>query len=118
MDLKLETLCFHCGQCCQHFRVSFYHGELAAHGADGVPQELVTQITPHLACMKGTEMGGKACIALTHSQTDGYRCSIYESRPSPCREFNILNNDGTENPDCKKLRERIGLGSIINPATR
>jgi Fe-S-cluster containining protein len=51
--------------------------------------------------MKGTESGGKACIALKHSAEYGYRCSIYTDRPSPCREFNILHADGTENEDCK-----------------
>jgi Fe-S-cluster containining protein len=62
--------------------------------------------------MKGTESGGKPCIALTHSGEHGYRCSIYQDRPSPCREFNILNEDGTENPACKRLRERIGLTRV------
>ena len=75
----------------------------------GVPEPLVTPITPHRVCMKGTESGGKACIASERSAEHGYRCSIYADRPSPCREFNILNADGTENEDCKKLRLQIGL---------
>ena len=109
MDSNLENLCFQCGQCCQHFRVSFYHGEIATEGGFGVPENLTSKVSPHLACMKGTEAGHQACIALSYSVEDGYRCSIYQNRPSPCREFNILNPDGTENPDCKKLRDRIGL---------
>jgi len=108
MENDPSNPCFRCGQCCQHFRVSFYHGEIASTRSAGVPSELTTQLTPHLACMKGTESGGRPCIALRHSDEHGYRCSIYENRPSPCREFNILNEDGTENAACKALRLRSG----------
>lgn len=108
-DIPINNPCFECGQCCQHFRVSFYHGEIASHDHGYVPPELTTPITPHLACMKGTEKGGGKCIALAYSKDGGYRCSIYEKRPSPCREFNIRNEDGQLNPDCLKLRRAIGL---------
>ena len=97
--------CFECGQCCQHFRVSFYHGEIAGNGTGVVPAELTSKLTAHLACMKGTEKGDAPCIALTHNKEEGWRCSIYEDRPSPCREFNIFNEDGTPNPDCQRLQE-------------
>ena len=85
--------CFDCGQCCQHFRVSFYHGEIEGNGVGIVPAELTTKLTDHLACMKGTEKGGAPCIALRHTKEEGWRCSIYENRPTPCREFNIFNDD-------------------------
>ena len=116
----VDNPCFECGQCCQHFRVSFYHGEIAGTGAGVVPTELTTQITPHLSCMKGTEKGRAPCVALRHSNEEGYRCSIYENRPSPCREFNILNDDGTVNQDCQKLQQiakqkkQQGLGGLPN----
>lgn len=97
--------CFACGMCCQYFRVSFYHGEIAGNGAGTILEELTTQITPHLACMKGTEKGHAPCIALRYDETDGYRCSIYEKRSSACREFNILNEDGTTNKKCQELQE-------------
>jgi hypothetical protein len=84
--------------------VSFYHGEIEGNGTGIVPAELTTKITAHLACMKGTEKGGGACTALRHTKEDGYRCSIYEHRPSPCREFNIINDDGSLNADCQRLQ--------------
>jgi len=59
--------------------------------------------------MKGTEKGGAPCMALRHSKEEGWRCSIYDQRPSPCREFNIFNDDGTMNADCLKLRKQAGL---------
>ena len=96
--------CFECGMCCQYFRVSFYHGEIAGNGTGTVPEELTTRVSTHLACMKGTEKGGEPCIALRHTQEEGYRCSIYEQRSSTCRSFNVLNDDGTPNPDCQKLQ--------------
>jgi len=103
------NICLECGQCCQHFRVSFYQGEVQGSGYGTVPANLITPITPHLACMKGTEKGGGRCAALTHSDADGYRCSIYENRPSPCREFNVYLENGELNPGCQKLRARVGL---------
>lgn len=96
--------CFECGQCCQHFRVSFYHGEIEGNGTGLVPAQLTSKVNAHLACMKGTERGGAPCVALRYNAEEGYRCSIYEQRPSPCREFNILNEDGTPNPECQKLQ--------------
>lgn len=103
------SACFECGQCCQYFRVSFYHAEVDGNGVGVVPESMVTQLSPHLVCMKGTELGGGKCVALAYSSAEGYRCSIYEKRPTPCREFNIVNDDGQINPDCQKLRASIGL---------
>lgn len=105
-DLSMSTNpCFECGQCCQHFRVSFYHAEIAGNGTGIVPAELTSKINAHMACMKGTEQGNGACVALRHTEEAGWRCSIYEERPSPCREFNILNEDGTINAKCQELQQ-------------
>jgi Fe-S-cluster containining protein len=105
-DLSMNTNpCFECGMCCQHFRVSFYHGEIAGNGIGIVPAELTSKVNAHIACMKGTEKGGEPCIALKHTEEEGWRCSIYEQRPSSCREFNILNEDGTMNQKCQELQQ-------------
>jgi len=90
--------------CCQFFRVSFYHGEITGNGFGVVPAELTSKLNAHLACMKGTERGNGACIALKHTEEDGWRCSIYEQRPTTCREFNILNEDGSVNQKCQALQ--------------
>lgn len=75
-----------------------------------VPPELVTQVGPLRACMKGTEYGGKRCIALRGELgQDGIHCAIYEQRPSPCREFPAWQEDGSPNPDCQRVRMKIGL---------
>ena len=61
-----------------------------------MPVELVTQLSPLRACMKGTEMGGRRCISLRGELgKPGIHCAIYENRPTPCREFDIWLPDGT-----------------------
>jgi len=100
-----ENPCIACSACCQHFRVSFYHGELDTQPEGLVPADLTVQITPFRACMKGTESGNGRCIAL---QDDGF-CGIYSQRPSVCREFPVFMEDGSMNPDCLRLRALYGI---------
>ncbi|AUT46101.1 YkgJ family cysteine cluster protein [Achromobacter sp. AONIH1] len=105
--------CLDCGACCSHFRVSFYCGELAGENGGQVPVELVTQLSPLRACMKGTEMGGGRCISLRGELgKPSIHCAIYENRPTPCREFDIWLPDGTPNPDCQRLRLALGLPAV------
>lgn len=100
-----DNPCFGCGVCCSHFRVSFYHGELDTQPGGIVPAELTVPVTPFRACMKGTEAGQGRCIALG---TDG-RCTIYQKRPSVCREFPVYMEDGSMNPECLRLRAMYGI---------
>lgn len=97
--------CVGCGCCCKFFRVSFYHGELDTQPGGYVPAALTTAITPFRVCMKGTESGEGRCISL---QADN-RCSIYEKRPSVCREFPALLEDGSLNPECVRLKRLFSL---------
>lgn len=102
--------CLSCGACCNHFRVSFYQGELSTNLGGIVPAEMTVPITPFLACMKGTESGGGRCIALQGTPGQpGIGCAIYANRPTPCRQYPVWLEDGSPNPDCNRLRERIGL---------
>ncbi len=120
MSIDTSNPCFECGQCCQKLRVSFYHGEIATNSSDvadhlsmgTVLPEFTVQLTPYLACMRGTETGKQGCIALSHDAKEGYRCTIYDQRPSPCRDFNIFEEDGSLNPLCDKLRRAAGLSSV------
>lgn len=109
-DHAVNNPCLSCGACCAHFRVSFYCGEVAGEGGGTVPAELVSQVGPLRACMKGTEYGRQRCIALRGELgQQGIHCAIYTSRPSPCREFNPWVPDGSPNPDCQRVRMGIGL---------
>lgn len=103
--------CLSCGACCAYFRVSFYCGEIAdGCGGGMVPPELVTQVGPLRAAMKGTEHGRGRCIALRGEiGSDTVHCSIHPQRPTPCREFDPWRHDGTPEPDCQRVRAMFGL---------
>jgi len=110
-DYAVDNPCLSCGACCAHFRVSFYCGEIAdGSGAGMVPPELVTQVGPLRAAMKGTEYGYGRCVALSGEVgSPTVHCTIYPLRPSPCREFEPWLADGTPEPDCQRARARFGL---------
>jgi len=111
--------CLACGACCNHFRISFYQGELSTNLGGVVPADLAVPVTPFLACMKGTEAGGR-CVALQGTPgKPGIGCAIYSARPTPCREYPVWLEDGSPNPDCNRLRARIGLAPLTrNPDMR
>lgn len=109
-----ENPCFSCGACCAHFRVSFYCGELTGGSGGVVPAELATMLNPVMACMKGTEAGKGRCIALKGTPGQpGMACTIYDNRPTPCREYPTWLDDGTPNPDCQRLRAAIDLPPLL-----
>ena len=108
-----DNPCLSCGACCTHFRVSFYCGELSDGSGGTVPVELTSKVNALMACMKGTENGGKPCIALRGTPGQpGISCAIYTRRPSTCREFAAWLDDGTPNPECQRVRAAIGLAPL------
>jgi uncharacterized protein len=104
-----DNPCVNCGACCNHYRVSFYQGELSEMPMGFVPSHLTTKINNFMACMKGTEIGLGKCVALTGEVGIKVGCSIYDKRPTPCREFNVWDSEGNPNPRCQELRQEIGL---------
>jgi Fe-S-cluster containining protein len=107
--------CVSCGACCAHFRVSFYFGELTGYSGGWVPIELTTKVNAYRAAMKGTEVGNGRCVALRGEVGKlGVSCSIYQHRPSTCREFDAWEEDGTPSPECQRLRVRRGL-PVLQP---
>lgn len=103
--------CLSCGACCGFFRVSFYWAELSsAHGQ--VPDELTEQISPHRACMKGTACEPVRCNALLGDIAQTVRCTIYDQRPTPCRDFHTHNPDGSVAEACTRARAKWGLAPL------
>lgn len=100
------NVCQQCGACCAFFRVSFYWAE-APEG--GLPDELIERVTPHLACMAGTNQPTPRCEALQGEVGRQVTCTVYTARPSPCREV----QPGSEK--CNRARARHGLGEITEP---
>jgi hypothetical protein len=109
MPEDVSNPCLKCGACCTYFRISFYFGELDSHPSGFVPTEMASQMSPFRACMKGTESGNGRCVALKGEVGTETGCSIYENRPTPCREYAVWMDDGSPNPDCQKLRLAAGL---------
>jgi Fe-S-cluster containining protein len=112
-----DNPCTSCGVCCAHYRVSFYCGELSGESGGLVPAELASQVTPLMACMKGTEKGEGRCVALRGTiGQPGIGCDIYHNRPSVCRIFEVWAEDGTPNPECQRLRAAAGLPLLARQA--
>lgn len=82
-----NDLCTSCGACCSHYRVSFYW-------AEDVPEEFTLPLPPFRSCMKGTSSRPIRCIALTGNVGACVSCSIYDKRPSTCRNFGLNYMDG------------------------
>ncbi|PHV04772.1 zinc/iron-chelating domain-containing protein [Janthinobacterium sp. BJB412] len=109
-----DNPCISCGVCCNHYRVSFYHGELTGELGGTVPAELTSKVNDFRVCMNGTGSGGGRCIALRGEiGKSGVGCGIYPHRPSVCRAFPVWMDDGTPNPECQRLRKNVGLPALV-----
>jgi hypothetical protein len=104
----IEHPCLACGACCAHFRVSFYW-------AEPVPEQHTEKLNAHRSFMRGTDHPeAPRCVVLQGKVGDRVSCGIYESRPSPCRDFEASFESGVENPRCAAARIAKGL----HPLTR
>lgn len=74
-----------------------------------VPSGLVECVTPVMACMRGTEGRSLRCVALRGDIGVDVSCSIYEFRPSTCRDFAPLAAAGRGDEACDEARRRHGL---------
>lgn len=112
--IQEENPCLSCGVCCSSFRVSFYHGEIEDMPFGWVPLRLVEKLTETRACMQGTSQKNPRCVALSGTLGVQTACTIYEQRPSPCREFETWDENGMPNPRCQERRLAFGL-SLLQP---
>lgn len=95
--------CLECGACCAHYRVSFYWRE-------EVPEHLTVDQSDFRKAMKGTaEKSPRKCIALSGQIGKRASCTIYENRPTPCRDFQASYEDGVQNKRCDEARAAHGL---------
>jgi len=103
------SVCQSCGACCASFRVDFHPAELAG-GAfawgEGVPKEMTVPVTAAIVRMRGTDDAAPRCVALAGEIGQSVKCTIYDGRPSPCREFD------TEHAACNRARQRCGLAGL------
>ena len=99
------SACTTCGACCACFRVDFAVEELDDNGGS-VPSGLAVEVNGRTARMRGTDHVPVRCAALTGKLGEQIGCSIYEWRPSPCREF----EEGSD--ACHHARSRHGLAPL------
>jgi Fe-S-cluster containining protein len=100
--------CLSCGACCAFFRVSFYWREAEA-GAHSVPLHLTEDYSSLQRNMRGTNGKKPRCVALGGKVGERVGCTIYESRPSPCRAFQASYENGEQNGRCDCARAQHGL---------
>ncbi|MCB5195802.1 YkgJ family cysteine cluster protein [Deefgea salmonis] len=113
-------VCASCGACCNHFRVSFYAGEVAGSFTDhalAVPSDKIIMITPVYAAMKGTNQQEVRCISFKGAVGQSSHCSIYSQRSSTCREFYVYDEAGQPNPACQTARAAHQLKPLMPLAT-
>jgi Fe-S-cluster containining protein len=89
MTLETDNPCRTCGACCNAFRVSFHWSEASSLSPYQVPEDMIEQVSPHIACMRGTHAREPRCVAHIGAVGISSGCSIYENRPSPCREVAV-----------------------------
>jgi uncharacterized protein len=109
----MTTICQSCGACCASFRVDFHPAELAG-GAfawgQGVPSAMTVPVTPAIVRMCGTDDAAPRCVALAGEVGVAVQCTIYDARPSPCREFDL------EHTACARARRQYGLPPLAAEA--
>jgi Fe-S-cluster containining protein len=96
--------CTTCGACCATYRVSFYWAE-----AEPLPAALTRPLGRWYACMAGTEQPQPRCAALAGEIGGPVACTVYDQRPSPCREL----QPGDDK--CRRARARHGLPPGLAP---
>ena len=104
--------CLRCGACCAFFRVSFHWSEGAdaqANAAHGVPLKHLRDRSAILRDMRGTTDRPPRCSALAGIIGGACHCSIYDRRPSPCRELQASFENGVPSPGCDRARAAHGL---------
>ena len=101
--------CISCGACCNHFKVQFHHYECLSEDRL-VPEELTYPVfNSDKLVMIGTNKKDPRCIALEGVVGEKVSCSIYERRPSCCRDFSASYEDGEHNFRCDQARIAKGL---------
>lgn len=101
--------CLSCGACCAAFRVDFHRADLASGEQAGVPAGLALPLTATLMRMRGTDEAPPRCVALDGEIGKAVRCTIYEQRPGPCRDFAPYAPIGIGEDACDRARGRHGL---------
>lgn len=107
----LPNPCVGCGACCAFFRVQFYWREANPGESEHVvPEHHFEELDSQFRCMKGTNAKHHPkCVGLNGKIGKDAKCSIYLSRPTPCRRFEASYEYGVHQPRCDEARRAHGL---------
>jgi Fe-S-cluster containining protein len=67
---------------------------------------MTVPVTPAIVRLCGTDASPPRCVALAGEVGVEVHCTIYDVRPSPCREFDTVHDA------CNQARKRLGLGPL------
>lgn len=116
-EVKNIHPCLKCGACCAAFRVSFHIKETLKGGLWQAPITMTEEGGGTWSSMKGTNHKHRpACAALEGTIGKNVGCTIYENRPSPCRNFLASFEDGVHRPRCDEARTKHGLTPLNRDA--
>jgi Fe-S-cluster containining protein len=101
--------CRRCGACCATYQVSFYWAEADARN---LPEGMVVPVGRLRLAMAGTDRGRPRCDALMGDLGGSVACSLYDRRPSPCRELTPSWARGAAEEGCDRARVRHGLAPL------
>lgn len=111
MESAFVHPCQKCGACCSSYRVSFYWREAEINDSEfAVPEHLWEESSGQWRVLKGTNSKhNPKCQALVGQIGINVGCTIYQNRPSPCRNFQASFEDGTHKVRCDEARLKHGL---------
>ena len=114
----MQHPCLSCGACCAHYRVSLHWSEAEPDVGEPdlggrVPIALTETFGPHQRSMRGTWAKQPHCIALQGTVGTSVGCSIYDARPSACRDLRMSWEGGGPNPQCDQARIAYGLAPLL-----
>jgi Fe-S-cluster containining protein len=101
--------CVPCGACCALYRVTFHWREADDSTPGGIPVEVTRKFNEHRLILRGTNGDHPRCVALAGEIGISAFCSIYDRRPTPCREFAVSYADGQPDERCARARLAHGL---------
>lgn len=107
-EIKDKNHCLKCGACCIVFRATFYWAEGDDVTETGVPVILTEKASPFRRAMRRNI--DDQCIALHGKPGNKVRCTIYNRRPSVCRNFEP--SWKTHNPACDWARAILNLDPL------
>lgn len=108
-EMVTSNPCMSCGACCIAFRASFYWAEGDDSMKGSIPVHLTVNMNAFQRAMRRTNSHDQHCIALSGTPGQKVICTIYEHRPSVCRNFESSWKLGIHNPRCNKARAIFGL---------